>query len=77
MPGDLGHSGLGNPAVEAAIEIARLDRRAMTTGEDQAGLNPRTARAFTIGCLSFAPVFSAVTHRSGSGRGASDDSVLT
>jgi hypothetical protein len=57
MPGDLGHSGLGNPAVEAAIEIAGLDRRAMTTGEDQAGLNPGTAPAFTIGCLSFAPEF--------------------
>jgi hypothetical protein len=37
MPGDLGHTGLGNPAVEAAIEIAGLDRRAMTTGEDQPG----------------------------------------
>ena len=55
MPGDLGHTGLGNPAVEAAIEIAGLDRRAMTTGEDQAGLDPRIACAFTIGCLSFAP----------------------
>jgi len=39
MPGDLGHTGFGNPAVEAAIEIAGLDRRAMTTGEDQPGLD--------------------------------------
>jgi len=55
MPGDLGHSGFGNPAVEAAIEIAGLNRRAMTTGEDQTGLDPHIACAFTIGCLSFAP----------------------
>jgi hypothetical protein len=45
VPGDLGHSGLGDPAVEAAIEIAGLDRRAMTAGEDQPGLDPRTAGA--------------------------------
>jgi hypothetical protein len=55
MPGDLGRTGFGHPAVEAAIEIAGLDRRTMTTGEYQPGLDPRTACTFTIGCLSFAP----------------------
>jgi hypothetical protein len=49
VPADLGHSGLGDAPVEAAIEVAGLDRRAVTAAEDQVSLDPRIACAFAVG----------------------------
>jgi len=37
--------------VKAAVEVARLDRRAVPGGEDQAGVNPAISRTITISVL--------------------------
>jgi hypothetical protein len=37
--------------VKAAVEVARLDRRAVPGGEDQAGVYPAISRTITISVL--------------------------
>jgi hypothetical protein len=49
--GDLGDFRSGDAAVEAAAEVARLDRCAVPGGEDQAGVDPGVSRAFPVGLL--------------------------
>jgi hypothetical protein len=50
------HGNPGNPRshdapVEAAVEVARLDRRAVPGGEDQASVDPDVSRMVTISVL--------------------------
>jgi hypothetical protein len=40
MHGDPGDPGGSDAPVKAAVEVARLDRGAVTGSEDQAGINP-------------------------------------
>jgi hypothetical protein len=48
---DLGNACPGDAAVEAAVEVARLDRRAVPGGEDQASVDPDVSRMVTISVL--------------------------
>jgi hypothetical protein len=49
--GDPGNSRTRDAAVEAAAEVARLDRRAAAGGERQAGVNPGACGADSVGVL--------------------------
>ena len=46
-----GYAGGDDAAVEAAAEVARLDRGAMPGGEDQTGIDPAITCAVTVGIL--------------------------
>jgi hypothetical protein len=50
---DLGNVRLVDAAAEAAVEVTRLDRRAVAGSEDQAGLDPGIPRLFPVGVLLF------------------------
>ena len=51
MDGDPGYPGGGDAPVEAAVEVARLDRCAVSGGEDQASVYPAVSRTVTISVL--------------------------
>ena len=51
MHSDLGDPCLGDAAVEAATEVARLDRGAVPGGEDQAGIDPGVPGLLAVGVL--------------------------
>jgi hypothetical protein len=48
---DLGNLGPGNAAVETAIEVPRLDERAVTGSEHQTGVDPSSANPGPVGIL--------------------------
>jgi hypothetical protein len=57
MHGDLRHLRFDDTALEAAVEVARLDRGAMAGGEYQAGFDPGIPGALPLGVLLFLAEF--------------------
>ena len=53
MHGDPGGPRGGDAPVEAAVEVARLDRGSVAGGEDQAGIDPAISRTNASGVLLF------------------------
>jgi hypothetical protein len=51
VDGDPGYAGGDDAAVEAAAEVARLDRRTVPRSEDQAGIYPAVSRAVAVSVL--------------------------
>jgi hypothetical protein len=72
VDGDPEDSRGDDAAVEAAAEVARLDRGTVPRGEDQAGIDPAVSRTLVVSVLLLLRILSAVTHSSGSGSGASE-----
>jgi len=48
---DPGNAGGDDAPVEATVEVARLDRRAVPGGEDKAGVDPSVSSTLAVGVL--------------------------